>query len=457
MGLRAWLAPPLPSQRSTTGQDQKEPEQEQRALRDEDWLTDIMVGGRTASGQRVTVHKTMGLAPVWSAVKIISESLGTLPLKVYRKMPEHDAEMRHAPSGFDALPEYRDHARAEARDHRAWRLLHDKPNSVTPADRFWTAVTSQLLLWGNAFLRKQRTVGGVIDQLWLLNPTYMTVEFDPIAQEKRFVYENPTELEAGRRRIVYTQDDVLHIFGLSLDGLIGESVIGRCKSALGNALARDEFEGNFWSRGAVLSGLIEHPGKLGQEAAMTLKDSFNTIYGGSGQAHQTGVLEEGATFNTVSNPLRDLQFVENAQLSRTDIAIMFGLPAGYLGGSTGDSLTYSTVEQNKLDFATRAIAPWAHVIANALSHDDGLLPQGVHHAEFVLDAMMRGDSVARAGYYEKMRAMGAMTVNEIRARENMPPLEPSELPPEPVAPTPATPRLGDAASNGSEPKTVKVS
>src|SRR5215210_4899042 len=100
------------------------------------WLTDGLGASLSASGQRVTADKALGLAPVWAAVSIISEQVGQIPLKVYRRMD--------------------DGQRVEARSHRSWRLLHDKPNSVAPADRFWSAVTAQLLLYGNAFIEKRR-------------------------------------------------------------------------------------------------------------------------------------------------------------------------------------------------------------------------------------------------------------------------------------------------------------
>ena len=414
MGLRDWL----------TGRDimetraQPEPSEQRSLANAQDWLVEALAGSAPASGQRVTAQKALGLSPVWAAVSIIAEQVGQLPLKVYRDLDE---------------------TRVEARDHRAWRMLHAKPNDETPADRFWSAVTAQLLLWGNAFIEKGRApVSGVVDSLHLLNPNHMSVRWDAGSKTKSFVYRNSSELEPSRRERIYTSDDLLHIFGLSLDGLIGESVISRCRNALGTALARDEFEGGFYNRGAVLSGIIEHPGKLGPQAAKNLKTSFSTIYSGSDKAHQTGILEEGATFKPATSPLRDLEFVSSQQLTRTDIAVMFKLPANSLGGSSGDSLTYATVEQNQVHFAIHAIAPWTNVIAKALSNDSGILPQSVHHVEFTLEAMLRSDSAGRATFYKTMHDIvdddgrRAITVPEIRKRENLPALAAPPTPPDPT-------------------------
>lgn len=357
-------------------------------------LVDALVGTRTLSGQRITVTKALGLAPVWAAVSLISEQVGQLPLKVYRRMDDGE--------------------RIEAREHRAWRMLHQKPNASTPADRFWQAVTANLLLWGNAFIEKVRTPDGVVSELFILDPGSVQVEWNPIVG-KRFIVGTGT---LGDEKRVLDEEGVLHIFRMSLDGLTGESVIGRARNAFGTALARDEFEGGFYQRGAVLSGVIQHPGRVGLEGLKNLKSSFMTIYGGSDRAHQVGVLEEGAEFKAMSHPLRDLEFVASQNMSRTDIATMFGLPPNLLGGSSGDSLTYATVEDNELQLAVRAIAPIANTIAKAVSCDSAILPQNIHEAEFVLEAMLRANAKDRAEFYKTMVEIGALHPDEVRAREN---------------------------------------
>ena len=400
------------------------PEQRSGLAYPDAWMFDAFGGAPASSGKRVTVAKAMGLAPVWSAVSIISQQLGQLPLKVYRDLGEGD--------------------RTEARTHRMWSVLHDKPNSYTPADRFWSAVAGQLLLYGNAFVLKDRDLNGLVDELWLLKPGAMTIEWNPRSRVKRYLYD-----PGDGPREVFDDSGVLHLFDLSLDGVCGESVITSARNAFGTAIARDEFEGGFYQRGAVLSGVVEHPGQIGVEGADNLKRSFTSIYGGSDRAHQVGVLEEGATFRTMSHPLKDLEFVANQQLSRTDIALMFKLPPSYLGGSSGDSLTYATVEGNQIHFALHSISPLANTIAKGLSTDVDLFPQSnTFNAEFTLQALMRGDSKSRSEYYKVLHEIRdddgkrAMDVDEIRERENFPPaVAPPKpalplLPPQPNGPVP---------------------
>jgi HK97 family phage portal protein len=399
------------------------------------WLPGAFGASPTASGQKVTVKNALGISPVWSAVSMIAEQVGQLPLNVYRLDEDGD--------------------RIEARTHRAWALLHDKPNDHTPADRFWSTTTVHLLLYGNAFIRKHRNFLGLVDELVLMNPSHITVYWDGDQRIKQFNYQPPN----GQRQTL-GPEDVIHIYGLSLDGVIGASVINYCKDSFGAAMARDVYEGSFYKRGATLSAVVEMDGQVKSDVALKrLKDSVTALFAGADKAHGIGVFENGAKLHTVGSPMKDLQFVEAQQISRTDIANMFKLPANYLGGSSGDSLTYATVESNQIQFALHAIAPWTNTIAKALAADPGIFPQTVYDAEFDLDVMLRADAGARADFYQKMASVKAMTRNEIRRRENLPPvpggdefdapLAARETVTESISPSASTPDLPQLSVNGS--------
>jgi HK97 family phage portal protein len=385
-----------------------------------DWLTDAIGGPVASAGTRVSVSSSLGLAPVWSAVKLISEDVGQLPFKVYRDLGDGQKE--------------------EARSHRSWRMLHDRPNSFTPAGRFWSTVTVHLLLYGNAFLLKRRDESDMVSELWLLRPSEMTVKWWPMLGEKTYVHTPAQMVVSGGvqdRRREYDDSEVLHIMGLSMDGLTGMSVIEQCRNPLGTAIARDEFEGEFYANGAVLSGLVEMEGRIrSDEALKRFKDSFKALYMGRGKRHGIPVLEDGAKLKQVGSPMKDLEFVASQNMTATQIAVMFNLPPNKLGGSSGDALTYATVEMNQTAIAVDAIAPVAHTIAQAVSQDPSLLPQNVFSAEFVLDAMMRADAKSRGDFYTALTGVKAITPDEIRKRENMPALTEAQKrelnPPAPV-------------------------
>jgi HK97 family phage portal protein len=342
-------------------------------------------------GERVTVDRALGLTAVFSAVEKISEAIGSLPLKVFRVLEDDE--------------------RIPATNHRAWRMLHDMPNSYTTAHTFWSTVAGMLLLRGNAFLLKARDQNDIVEELHLLDPTKVQIEFN--GMEKRFVLYDPAKVE-------YTQDQVLHILGYSLDGMVGCSRIHYCRNALSIALARSRFEGERYSEGAQIPGVIEYPGRLGEQGVDNLAAGFRGKHTGHGKRHGVPVLEEGATFKPIGMSMEDMQFVQAAQLSRSDVATLFNLPAAYLNASTGDSLTYATTESNQIQFATQAVSPLTNRIARALSLDPSILPWNVMYAEFVLEGLMRADMKTRAEYWEKLKAMGVVDAEYIASRENLP-------------------------------------
>lgn len=360
-----------------------------------DALIAALGSGATASGEAVDTSSAMRMADVFTAVNIISELVGSLPFKVYRQV------------GDDQLP---------AESHRAYNMLHTAPNSEQPAHRFWSTLTAHMLLWGNAFIEKMRDQDGLVSELWLLHPSWVTVEWSQALRQKRFLVDIPN---VGRQTL--DSDRVLHVFGLSTDGLIGLSPIGQCREQLGIAKSRERFEADVYAKRPFLGGWIEHPSKLNDP--VSLGEAWTAIYAGQGKDRfGTPVLEEGASFNTYTAPLADMQFVDAMQMSKTTIANIFKLPPWYLGGSVGNSLTYQTVEGNQLQLARHSIAPLTTCIADFVSFDRGIFPFNSWFGKFDLGGMMRGDSKARTDYYTAMDSIGAITVDEIRELEDMPPL-----------------------------------
>jgi HK97 family phage portal protein len=366
-----------------------------------DWLINAFSGASTNSGERVTIKNAIGIITVFAVVADISETVGGLPLKVYRMVAD---------------------VKTEAQDHRAWRMLHDQPNPLMNARSFWSTVASNRLLWGNAFLELERSDGVLVDTLWPLDPARVTVEWNEARKLKRFRYVE----QSGEERVL-TDEQVLHILDLSTDGIIGMSRIATCREGIGKALARDRFEAAFHRRGGTIRGVVEHPGRI--KNTRPLRESWNEIYGGSANANQVAVLEEGATFKPVQMPLADMQFVESAKLSASEIATLYNAPASRYGGSTGDSLTYETVEGNAIQWATQTITPVATSIQEALEHDPAIFPFAAWWPEFDLKGLMRGDSKARSEYYKAMSEVEAIHPLEVRDEEGLGPWPAGEVPP----------------------------
>ena len=386
-----------------------------------DWLINAFAGATTQSGERVTIKNALGLIAVFAVVADISQTVGTLPLKVYRMVGD---------------------VKTETPEHRAWRMLAEKPNPLMNARLFWSTVTSNVLLWGNAFLELERSAGAQVDTLWPLNPANVTVEWNEDRKLKRFRYVE----QSGEERVL-SDEQVLHILDLSADGIIGMSRIATCREGIGKALARERFEASFHQRGGTIRGVVEHPARIKNQRP--LRESWNEIYGGSSNANQVAILEEGATFKSVQMPLTDMQFVESAKLSATEIAVLFNAPPGRYGGVIGDSLTYATVEGNAIQWATQTIAPVTTNIAEALEHDPAIFPFPAWWPEFDLKGLMRGDSKARADFYTAMKGVGALHPLEARDLEGLGPWPEGETPPwEEPPPAPAGAPIEEAVTNG---------
>ncbi|WP_217923786.1 phage portal protein [Miltoncostaea oceani] len=356
-------------------------------------------GGEAHSGNRVTVPGALYLDSVWAAVILLSETVGTLPLKTYQRT--------------------RGGGRVEAWFENVYRLLHDEPNEEMPAVVVWALQALHLNTWGNAFLGKERVRGEIVG-LWPLEPERMRVERRD--GRKVFIY-----LDHHGAEHRYTTDQVIHIMGPSIDGLTGLSPIAYARHTIGAGLASDEFAARFFRNAAVPRGVLQTDGELSEPAAKRLKAQWDAATGGKNM-HKVAVLEGGTKFHPITMPLEDAQFVEQAKLSVQKVARIFNVPAELIGGESGGSLTYSTVEGQALHFLTHGVRRWLVRIEQTLARDRDLFPGRGRtlYPEFVADAMLRADVKTRAEVYTRALdpATGWMRREEVRGLENLPPEAP---------------------------------
>jgi HK97 family phage portal protein len=343
-------------------------------------------GGGTYSGKTVSVEKALGLVPVFNAVSQIAGAVGSLPLPVYERKGEE---------------------RRRAEEHPAWRLVHDEPNPEMAADEVWEMVESHIDLWGNAFLYQVKRPGseGLTEQLWPISPDRVQVARDE--QGRRIFY-----IEGQ----VFREDTILHIRGLSLDGLVGYSPIQLARNALANAMSQEEFQGRFLKQDGKPAVLLRHPNELKPEAAERLKKSWDSIKSGG-----TAVLEEDIKVEPWTMPLEDAQFIEQMEFSDKRIAQMFLLQPGRLGAKTGDSLTYSTTESESLQFITYTLQRRVRRIESALRRDRSIFPGPGFFPEFLLDALLRANLKERYEAYKTGIDAGFLDADEdVRPKENLP-------------------------------------
>jgi HK97 family phage portal protein len=355
-------------------------------------------GDSTYSGKTVTVEKALGLVPVYNAVSQIAGAVGSLPLMVYQRTGEE---------------------RRRAESHPTWQLLHEEPNPEMAADELWELVESHVDLWGNGFLYKVPRPGteGLTEQLWPISPDRVQVDRDE-RNRRRFWIEGRT----------FHEDTILHIRGLSLDGLVGYSPIQLARNAVANAMALEEFQGRFLKSDGKPAVILRHPNKLkDDDTKERLKKSWDAI-----QAGETAVLEENIAVEHWTMPLEDAQFIEQMQFSDKRIAQMFLLQPGRLGAKTGDSMQYSTVESENSEFLTYTLQRRLRRIESALKRDRSIFPGPDFYPEFLRDALLQADPKSRFEVYKIGIEAGILDPDEdVRPREN--------LPKRSTSPAPATP------------------
>jgi HK97 family phage portal protein len=360
----------------------------------DDWVR-ALKGYETASGQIVTADTAMRIATVNACVRILSETIASLPLHVYQRLDNGGKE--------------------RAPDHPLYELLHSRPNPWQTSFDFREQMMSHLLLRGNFFAVKLYHGDLIIDDLIPLNPDNVTVLQLPD-------YSLQYQISGtGAGTLILGQKDVLHIRGLSRNGILGESVIAQARDTFGSALATQEYAGKFWRNDATPAGIIKVAKKLEKGEADRIREIWTDDHGGSANAHKLHVLGDGASFEKIEMTAEDSQLIETRRFQRSELASLFRVPLMLLQADT-QTTTYASSEQFMLAFAMHSIRPWLVRIEQALQMQLFTAPQK-YFPEFNLDGLLRGDLKSRYEAYKIARDAGWMSKNDIREKENMNPIE----------------------------------
>lgn len=360
--------------------------------------------GRTSSGKTVNERTALQTTAVYACVRILSETIASLPLHVYR---------------------YTEGGKAKDTEHVLYTLLHDEPNPDMTSFVFRETLMSHLLIWGNAYSQILRDRSGQVIGLYPLLPDQMSVHRSEKGKlyyvYNRYEEDNPNFQEKGS--IVLSQEEVLHIPGLGFDGLIGYSPIALAKNAVGMTLACEEYGASFFGNGANPGGVLEHPGILKDPGKV--RDSWNAVYQGTRNAHKVAVLEEGMSYKQIGIPPEEAQFLETRKFQINEIARLFRIPPHMVGDLEKSS--FSNIEQQSLEFVKYTLDPWVVRFEQALKKSL-LLPEEkkTHFIKFNVDGLLRGDYQSRMNGYAIGRQNGWLSTNDIRELEELNPIPPEE-------------------------------
>ena len=354
--------------------------------------------GSSFSGKSVTARSAIQLSTVYACVRVISETVASLPLNVF---------------------EVTERGGVKALEHPLQRLLHDEPNPEMTSFVWRETMLSHLLLWGNSYCQIIRNGRNGIVGLYPLLPDHMEVDRD---SKGRLTYTYTT----GEGRIVrLAPEDVLHIPGLGFDGVMGYSPIALEKSAVGLSIAAEEYGSKFFGNGAMPSGVLTHPNTV--KDPKRLRESWNAAYGGSANSGKVAILEESMSFTPISIPNDAAQFLETRKFQVTEICRIFRVPPHMIGDL--ERATFSNIESQNISFAVHTIRPWLVRIEQAMNR--ALFSEGEkagssggrrYYAQFNLDGLMRGNYKSRMEGYAIARQNGWMSANDIRELENLNPI-----------------------------------
>ena len=354
--------------------------------------------GRTVAGQSVNERSALQMSAVYACVRILAESIASLPLHFYKY---NDAG-----------------GKEKAVDHPLYWLLHDEPNPEMSSFSFRETLMTHLLLWGNAYAQIVRNGRGEVIALYPLMPDRMTVDRDA---RGRIYYEyarsdSDANTLGKKSSVILSPEDVFHIPGLGFDGLVGYSPIAMAKQAIGMGLACDEFGAAFFQNGAQPGGVLEHPNVL--KDPKRVRESWNAIYQGSRNAHRIAVLEEGMTYKPITISPEQAQFLETRKFQIDEIARIFRVPPHMIGDLEKSS--FSNIEQQSLEFVKYTLAPWISRWEQAIQRSLLLLSERTRYfARFNVEGLLRGDYQSRMNGYAVARQNGWMSANDIRELESL--------------------------------------
>lgn len=348
--------------------------------------------GTSASGQVVTVDKALQLSAVWSCVRLLSETVSTLPLRLYERRP--------------------DGGRVAATNHPLYDILTKRPNSEMTPGRFMLMVVASICLRGNAFVEKKR-VGSRIVALDPLLPQYMTVKR---LDNGRLEYKYTTK---GQARVI-PEDDLMHIRGFGLDGVCGMLPVSTGKEIFGAAISAEEAAAKVFAQGMQASGILSSDAALKPEQREQLRASLQAFMG-SKNAGKIMVAEAGLKYQGITMNPEAAQMLESRSYGIEEVCRWFRVPPFMVGHMDKQSSWASSVEGQNLQFLTNCLRPLLENIEQEifrclLDRDDR------YFAEYAVEGLLRADSQGRASYYNICLQNGWMSRNEVRKLENLPPI-----------------------------------
>lgn len=358
---------------------------------------DMEVGGkRTKAGIRVTTKTALSISMVWSCVKILSESLSGLPLKLFDDKP----------GGRQQVPSA----------DRALKLLR-KPNPYMTLLNFLKFVVVNMALRGNAFALIERNGKG--DPIGLVPLTCDTVKID--TEDDLLYWVHPKDGEP----FPVSPENMLHFKLFSFDGIVGLSPIEYQAETMGLAKAGQQWSSRFMRKGGFTGGYVIYENFLTRQQESQVMARFPDVRkADTDDIGKMAVLQGNPKIVPAGLSQKDAQFIESQQFQEEALAGIYGVPLWLANRAGKTSIMGSNLEQQLTGFITFGLKPYIDAVEDELN--DKIFRASSRFVEFTVEGLLRADSAGRASYYQAALGgsggSGWMTINEVREKENQPPL-----------------------------------
>lgn len=343
----------------------------------------VFGGISNIGGLSLSAAGAMRIPAVACAVALISETAGTLPVKLF----ERDTK-------------------ATAKDHPAYHLIHDEANPWTSAEALRTTLTADALLHGAGYAQVVRASDGTPLELHRLDPA--TVHFKHADDGEPFY-----TMQTARGTVRFPYTEILHI-----QPFFDASPISLGREALATAAALSSHLAKLLANGASPGGIITAPKSVTEEGKGKLKKAWTDTHSGP-KAGGVALLDEGMAYQQITMTLTDAQFSENRLEQIHEVARIFRVPPTMLFELSRS--TWSNAEEMQRQFIQTTLRPWLNKWQAAYARVL-LTPEErrAYYIEFITEDLSTVKLAERATAYGQFRSMGAMTANEVRGGLNLP-------------------------------------
>lgn len=361
------------------------------------WLVDAWAGTPSASGMTVNEETALRLTAVFACVRVIAETVGSLPLFVYRR---------------DS-----DDSRGRAQDHPLYSLLHDQPNPFMTSAVWRETMQAHAATRGNAYSLIEWGNNGWPAALWPIPPNAVT----PAVIDRRLYFKIDDSLKDwGIKAGAYDSGDILHIPGMGFDGISGYSPIRLAREAIGLAAAAETQSSRFFANGSRPGGILTSDGSLSPDARKQVSETWESLHRGAHNSNRIAVLGGGLKYQAIGISPEDAQFLESRKFQVEEIARLFRVPL-HLIQHTEPTTSWGTgIEHMSIGFVTHTIRPW--LVRWEQEFGRKLFTpreRRNHFVEFAVEGLLRGDITSRFTAYNTGITAGFMTRNEARTFENL--------------------------------------